>query len=283
MPRTDDLYRSFLAAGLPVRQRSGWETRGGRWAAADRPIAVMHHHTAPPVPFPLSKLDGSLDGRIKCNINTKPDGTIWLVAYNACNYSSGPGSSQVWRDVRNGVVPTGNAKSRDLWDDMNGNPWYWNFENDHPGDGSPIPQDQFNSIVGATMVILLHYDLPKTAIISHAEWTRRKIDPLWSTSNRVAITQIRNAVEEGLEMATGPNGEPNWDAVADWAKSAWSWAWSEGILSPSTHPKETVTKEELMVFFQRDEADEGDNRPSTGGVTEARVRQIIEGSKLKTQ
>lgn len=40
-------------------------------------------------------------------------------------------------------------------------------------------------------------------------------------------------------------------AVADWAKDAWNWARSKGIMSEHSVPGEVVTKQELAVFLQR--------------------------------
>ena len=70
------LRDALESAGLNVRTVSGWGTRGGSWAVG-KPVGVMEHHTALPVPFPVDRLYGDL---LKCNINTKPDGTVWLIA-----------------------------------------------------------------------------------------------------------------------------------------------------------------------------------------------------------
>lgn len=50
-----------------------------------------------------------------------------------------------------------------------------------------------------------------------------------------------------------PNGSnaPNMNEVADWAKPAWEWAYQQGLITSSSHPKDTISKEELMVFFKR--------------------------------
>jgi hypothetical protein len=187
MSLADDLR----LAGLNVQTVSGWGARGSAWAVGE-PVAVMHHHTAPPVPFPVSRLYGSLN---KCNINTKPDGTVWLLVGRACNYSSGMGSSVVLAEATAGEPPTKNAIDRDLGDDINGNPWFFNFENDHAGDGGPIPQVQLDAIVTATRVVLNHYALVPGNVISHAEWTRRKGDPYWNGSRR-CIEDVRRALED---------------------------------------------------------------------------------------
>lgn len=162
----------------------------------------MHHHTAAPVPYPVEKLHVP---KLKCNINTKPDGTVWLIAGGACNFSSGPGSGTVLTEIRQGIVPTQNARDRDLSDDdypdgdnwTDGNPWFFNFENDHLGKGSKIPEVQHDAIVAATSVVLDHYELTATNVLSHAEWTRRKIDPFWNRDRR-CIDTIRTAIGEDV-------------------------------------------------------------------------------------
>jgi hypothetical protein len=198
------LRTALEAAGLNVKVVDGWATRGGSWTV-NQPVGVMQHHTAAPVPFPVTKLYGD---QLKCNINTKPDGTVWLIAQRACNFSSGPGSSVVLKEVRAGTPPTQNAKTRGLTDDTNGNPLFFNFENDHAGTGGPLPQVQFDAIVAATRVVLDHYGLGAGNVISHAEWTARKNDPNWNGSNR-AIEAIRQALED--EMT--PAQEAKLDAV----------------------------------------------------------------------
>ena len=42
--------------------------------------------------------------------------------------------------------------------------------------------------------------------------------------------------DKGDDMAKGPNGEPNWDKVSDWAKQAWSEAYAAGLLSDTSRP-----------------------------------------------
>lgn len=186
------LADELRAAGLHVEEDPGWQVRGNPWARG-KPVGIMEHHTAPPVPFPISRLNGSTDKRIKCNMNTKPDGTVWLVAYQACNYSSGLGSSVVFVQALRGEAPTQNAADRNLQDNMNGNPFFWNIENDHPGDGSPIPQVQLDAIETATRVVADHYGLVYESVIGHCEWTSRKRDPYWNADYR-CIAQIREAL-----------------------------------------------------------------------------------------
>jgi len=190
------LRLSLLKAGLHIREEPGWRTRGNLWNINAKPEGVMQHHTAPPNPYPISKLYGPPFYRTKCNMATHEDGTLYLVAYKACNYSSGYGMLPVLTDnVRPSVAPTHNARKRGL---KSGNRHFWNYENSHPGDGSPIPQVQLDTIIESTRVVLEHFELDPEQVISHAEWTSRKIDPRWNGSNRTAIEQIRKAVREML-------------------------------------------------------------------------------------
>jgi hypothetical protein len=208
------LKQALIDAGLIVKQSNGWETRGGGWWR-DVPSGIMQHHTAPPVPFPIERLDGSGDGRIKCNINTKPDGSVWLIAYRACNYSSGPGSSVVLNETLRNATPTNSAKARGLKDDTNGNPIYWNFENDHAGDGSTLPRAQSDALITATRITLDHFGLQPNQVIAHAEWTARKIDPRWNGQNaHQALTDIRSTLGDTMEKVP----------VQTWAISAYEWA-----------------------------------------------------------
>ena len=142
------LRTELVIAGLTVVEEPGWKTRGGTWAKS-KPLGVMQHHTAPPNPFPISALYAN--NKIKANIGTHEDGTVYLIAYRACNYSSGKGSSVVLNtNVKPGVPPTENALQRGLTDDMGGNRYFWNFENSHPGNGTPMPAVQSWAIAVAS-------------------------------------------------------------------------------------------------------------------------------------
>lgn len=192
------LHGMLVDAGLNVRQYTGWETRGRAWARGE-PVGVMQHHTAAPVPYPVSRLAGTL---IKCNVNTKPNGEVWLVSYGACNYSSGSGLSQVLAEVLAGTPPDANARARGFEatdDDINGNPYFWNFENDHWGHGEPMPAVQSRAITVATEVSNAYWGLTAGNTISHAEWTARKSDPYWDGDRRV-IETIRNSLEEDMPL-----------------------------------------------------------------------------------
>ena len=57
--------------------------------------------------------------------------------------------------------------------------------------------------------------------------------------------------EEMAQAGDGPNGEPNWDEVSDWAQKAWSQAHLAGILTDSSHPRDSLEVEQLMVYLDR--------------------------------
>jgi hypothetical protein len=236
------------AVGVTVKEYGGWTSTGGQWADG-RPVGLMVHHTAPPVPFPVDSLAGHDQGRIKCNANVKPDGVVWLIADGACNYSSGSGSGKVLKEVRAGTPPSKNAKDRGLEDDTNGNPWFYNFEVDHEGDGGPIPEEQYVAVVTSLIVVGRHWNLTQGNTVSHAEWTARKSDPYWN-NNRRCIEQIRADMGKGYDMQ-GPNGEPNWDEVSDWARNSWTKAFQAGLLTEDSHPGDELTVEQSMVYLAR--------------------------------
>lgn len=188
----DQLLADLLGAGLTVVEEPGWKTRGANTWAVGKPEGVIEHHTAPPNPYPVKAL--YRDGKIKCNMATHPDGTVFLVAYNRCNYSSGPGSKVVLvENVRKSIPPPANARTRGLADNWGGNRHFWNFENSHEGDGRPLPTVQFDAIVESTRVVLDHFGLNANQVIGHSEWSYRKIDPYWD-GNRRAIEEIRSAL-----------------------------------------------------------------------------------------
>lgn len=195
----DTLLAALKVAGLHVVEQPGWRTRGNMWNINAKPEGVMQHHTAPPNPYPIKKLYGPLFYRIKANMATHEDGTLYLIAYKACNYSSGYGSLRVLREnVRKSIAPTHNGLVRGI---KSGNRHFWNYENSHPGDGSPIPQVQLDTIIESTRIVLDHFELNPEQVISHAEWTSRKIDPRWNGSNRIAIEQIREGAADMAYMS----------------------------------------------------------------------------------
>jgi hypothetical protein len=55
----------------------------------------------------------------------------------------------------------------------------------------------------------------------------------------------------GVGNVTGPNGEPNWDEVSEWARAAWTEAHEAGLLTDDSHPRDSLEVEQLMVYLER--------------------------------
>lgn len=215
MPKLTWLADEFRAAGITVVEEDGWKTRGRSWrGVGGLPDGGVQHHTAPPVPFPVTKLYKPT--RIKCNWNVKPDGTLHLIAAGACNYSTGKGSSVVHDDVKAGRAPTGTALKRRLLDDMGGNSYFLNNETDHSGDGSPIPDAQYQTVLAAWVAVCRKLAWPADKIIAHGEWSRRKPDPAWNGKDshenaqqiRADITAALHAGDSGGLIAAVGSARP---------------------------------------------------------------------------
>ncbi len=168
------------------------------------PVGILEHHTSTPVPYPLDDLAGIHSLEIKCNMNTKPDGTVWLIAFEACNYSTGFGVQEVRDQVVAGKPPTKTAQDAGFIaghepfpsenDTVSANSYFWCIENDHPGDGSEIPDVQHDAIVLASVVVAKHFGLSWRNVVGHSEFTARKQDPFWN-GDRHCVETIRNAME----------------------------------------------------------------------------------------
>ena len=233
------LLADLRNAGLNVVEEPGWEKRGNRWNVDGKPEGVMQHHTAPPNPYPIKRLYGPPLYRIKANMATHENGRLYLIAYNACNYSSGYGMQSRLIDVRKSIAPTTNAPHKGT---KSGNRHFWNYENSHPGDGSPIPQVQLETIIESNRIVNEHFGLDPEQTISHAEWTKRKIDPRWNGSNRTAIEQIREGVAEMAIMSK--EAQEFWQATFEELQKL--------------DPKTSASWGKAIVEFKRDQESDDD-------------------------
>ena len=241
----EQLLAALVGAGLNVVEEPRWRTRGNRWKVDGKPEGVMQHHTAPPNPYPIKALYRG--GKIKCNVATHEDGTLYLVAYKACNYSSGRGSRKVLTEnVRLSIPPPDNAHARGLRDTVGwgGNKHYWNYENSHPGDGSPIPQVQLDTIIESNRIVNAHFGLDWQQTISHAEHSRRKIDPRWNGDNRTAINQIREGVRSDDMADLSPEAQRFFEEV-------YKAVGSPGVV-PSGPPLEPETNQDVLKALVQD-------------------------------
>ena len=93
----------------------------------------------------------------------------------------------------------------------------------------------------------------KQAVAWGGRWTSVAPDAMhWQVN--VAPVDCKNVVWDkggGQVPTTGPNGEPNWDEVSDWAKASWTEAHKAGLLTKDSHPRNSLEVEELMVYLNR--------------------------------
>lgn len=189
------LADALRAEGCRVVEVAGWGTRRAS-NSTFRPVGVVVHHTAPPVPFPI---EGLLS---KCNLNVKRDGTVYVISAGY-QYDTGLGSYRVRDETAAGIPPPARAYQRDLLDDGYVNDSYFDIETDHPGDGSPIPDVQRDAVIKAAAAICRGMDWTDGHVIGHSEATRRKIDPRWNGTYD-DMQDIRPLVREQLGLEPGP-------------------------------------------------------------------------------
>jgi len=130
--------------------------------------------------YPKSQGGLRTDERIVDNWFVDQDGTIYLIAAGASNYSSCYGSRQVLNEVREGRWPGGTARQRKLTHNtICGNKYFWNVETEHPGDGSPMPDIQEVAVAALVACMARALNQSIDQVIGHSEWTTRKVDPRW--------------------------------------------------------------------------------------------------------
>lgn len=181
------------ADGIPVVFYPAWDTReADRNGRGFTPVGILNHHTAPPVPYPLSKLT------LKCNVSVRwPDGALCLLN-SGYAYDSGLGDPAVLDRVRRDQ-PVGEPADLSDRGRILGNPWFVDVEVQHPGDGSPLPDVMRRSLVlfNAAVCDWFGWD-PATRLLGHREWTRRKVDPRWDgTAN--PMPTIRADTADAME------------------------------------------------------------------------------------
>jgi len=233
--------------GIDFTALSDAETNGRPYGTLD-PIAFMVHHTGSEnssintirngrtnLPGPLSQLF----------LEEFPQRKLWLVSEGVCNHA-GPGSPITLANVRadNGVVyppgPDGSAG-------VSYNTLYIGIEieGNDPSDFAGTPR--YWLAVQVAAALCLHYDWnPMTRIISHKEHTGRKVDPFFD------MPKFRKDVVIELD-AVNPPTPPVYDPPSSWAAKAWAKAEAldPPIVTVHSDPHKTVTKEELVVFFDR--------------------------------
>ena len=152
------------AALTTIAERTGYPVRAA-WVTGHGPMGkvrgVMLHHTATPArakgDYPSLRVvregHGTLKGPL-CNYGLGRSGTIYLVTDGRA-FHAGKGQYR-------GITA--------------GNSSFLGIEGEHPGDGTPWPDQQFDAYCRLVASILHALGRDTTWDIRHSLWTRRKID-----------------------------------------------------------------------------------------------------------
>lgn len=244
--------------GLPWQDHAAKSERERNY----EPVGLMNHHTAsvgnyPNTPwYPVGKL------RLKCNLNIKPDGVVYVISAGY-QYDSGYGDRRVLAAVSANIeapTPTDTYSNGTPGGTNPGvlmNPWFIDIECDHPGDGRAITDTQYASLVRANAAILRYNGWGIHRLKGHLELTRRKIDPYWNY-DRAAMRQIRRDTLDLLEAdMTTPIPDPQF--IPDWAIPYWEPYGDRFWHGNPPPPSASVTHYELAnVIAKLGEGSKGD-------------------------
>jgi N-acetylmuramoyl-L-alanine amidase/Hemopexin len=169
-----DLAGLLRASGIAVAESQGWRTRlAGAPTSCFTPVGIMMHHTVGVGPNALADIVTN----IKANFFVSRAGLLTVVSGGRANHA-GEGAQEVLDDTSRSVAPSGTAASRGLRDRIKGNGHYYGFENENKGDGiQPWPEIQLDAMARAAAALCQRHCWNANRIVSHAEWTSRKIDP----------------------------------------------------------------------------------------------------------
>lgn len=235
---------ALRSKGVPVYEPSNWITDATytRWW----PIGVMVHGTGMTVPLPISNAQGNNRfGRPLCNFIVRSH--VVQVDCVTAGYAtdSGAGSGVVLDEVRRKVAPPDRAAQRGLNDTLSGNPYFIDIEVDHPNDGSPLTEEARIGLEALCRALVDLTEIEPVQIIDHAEWTRRKVDPLWEGVHSPDLRRIIGGESMFTDIQGLPQGTQ--DAINRLA--------AEGIVkgtSPTTFdPDGLVTRWQMALFLDR--------------------------------
>lgn len=175
-----DFAAIFKAEGVPYVEVGNWRARVRPGTFA--PEGCLVHHTAST--GYASTLKVVTQGRPDllgplCNIYIAK-GKAHIISGGRANHA-GAGSSKALARLRKNEPPLGTAKKLGYTDDFNGgNGLLVGFEVLSPGDGTALPDADWKVLCHAVAAVLEHIKKPhRNRVIGHAEWTARKIDPIF--------------------------------------------------------------------------------------------------------
>lgn len=175
-----DLKAIFTAEKVPFVEWGDWRSRVR--PGTFTPEGVLIHHTA----------SSDLGSTLKVVTHGRPDlngplcnvfvgnGKCYLISAGRANHA-GVGSSKTLARMRKNLTPNGTARTLGYEDDFTGgNGLFVGFEVLSRGNGTVLDVATWNVLCHATAAVLKHIDQPHHArAIGHAEWTQRKIDPVF--------------------------------------------------------------------------------------------------------
>jgi hypothetical protein len=254
MARALWLPAAFDTFGVNYRTVSGWETRGEN---VFNPIGVMNHHTADSTPT-SSALNLILQGRPDlpgplAQIYLDWDGVAYIVASGEANHA-GMGVNVVRQRALANLAPKGDAAA--IYgggsDDYGGNDYWIGIEVQHPGDSTPHPQAQLDTLIKVNAAICAHQGWSHNRCIHHREHTSRKIDMSWRGDLRGLVRQAM----EMNNMADNPTFKGAQDIGAQVGVDtdllvAWQRALDAGVATVNTNPDDISTAEQTMAYLDR--------------------------------
>jgi hypothetical protein len=187
-----DLADALRDGGLNVKEYSGWETRArGGGGLRSGPLGIILHHTAS---GPKSNGQNDADFLAKShkhapisNLYLDRQGTWWVLAAGGTNTN---GKGGPW-----GPIPQNDA-----------NPRVIGIEAGNNGVGEPWPVEMQDSYVSGVAALAERYGISTENILSHHEWTSRKIDPAgpskFGSINR-AQTWEMNKFRQAVDIKRG--------------------------------------------------------------------------------
>jgi hypothetical protein len=169
-----DYAKILRAAGLTVIEVDGWRERShpGEFT----PQGGVWHHTAG-----VNDVGVVINGRRDlagplANLYHGRDGT-WTVVSGGVAWHAGPGSRQVFENLRAGKAPKGDAHALGLVDDFhNANHFLIGIESEGGVGVGDWPDVQIESLIAGTAALSRELGLGADQWVHHREWTRRKED-----------------------------------------------------------------------------------------------------------
>jgi hypothetical protein len=183
------------AEGLTVEEHDGWENRTKKRFDRFKPVGLINHHTSgpgviPKYPDPPFYPDSALED--KCNLTIRPDGVV-VVLNAGIAKDTGLGDRNVLEAVRadrpapapldtyKGKTAAGHPIPGGSNPGIDGTDFFIDIEVQHLGTGGPIVPVQLEALIVTNVAICKKMDWdPRTRVIGHREWTKRKTDPRWN-------------------------------------------------------------------------------------------------------